>query len=58
MAFRDPSGASVEPRMLVDNKDKVGVTEADIKKLIRDAKERNIAVGIIVAKRREPASAA
>jgi hypothetical protein len=26
------------------------VTEADIKKLIRDAKERNIAVGIIVAK--------
>ena len=36
--------------MLVDNKDKAAVTEADIKKLIRDAKERNIAVGIIVAK--------
>ena len=41
----------LNPDMLVDNKDKdSGVTEADIKKLIRDAKERNIAVGIIVAK--------
>ena len=37
--------------MVVDTKNKdSGVTEADIKKLIRDAKERNIAVGIIVAK--------
>ncbi len=51
LAFRDPSGAPLEPRMVVDTKDKdSGVTEADIKKLIRDAKERNIAVGIIVAK--------
>ncbi len=51
LAFRDPSGAPLEPRMLVDTKDKEsGVTEADIKKLIRDAKERRIAVGIIVAK--------
>ena len=51
LAFRDPSGAPLEPRMVVDTKDKEsGVTEADIKKLIRDAKERSIAVGIIVAK--------
>lgn len=51
LAFRDPSGAPLEPRMVVDTKNKdSGVTEADIKKLIRDAKERNLAVGIIVAK--------
>jgi predicted nuclease with TOPRIM domain len=50
LSFRDPSGALVEPQMLVDNKDKAAVTETDIKKLIRDTKERNIAVGIIVAK--------
>jgi len=51
LALRDPSGAPLEPRMVVDTKDKEsGVTEADIKKLIRDAKERNITVGIIVAK--------
>ena len=50
LAYVDPSGALVEPRMLVDNKDKATVTEPDIKKLIRDTKERNIAVGIIVAK--------
>jgi len=50
LAYSDPSGATLEPRMLVDNKDKAAVTEADIKKLIRDAKERNIAVGIIVAR--------
>jgi phage host-nuclease inhibitor protein Gam len=50
LAYRDPSGALLEPRMLVDNKDKAAVTETDIKKLIRDTKGRNIAVGIIVAK--------
>jgi hypothetical protein len=51
LAFCDPSGAPLEPRMVVDTKNKdSGVTEADIKKLIRDAKERDIAVGIIVAR--------
>jgi len=51
LTFRDPSGAPIEPRIVVDTKNKdSGVTEADIKKLIRDAKERKIAVGIIVAK--------
>jgi hypothetical protein len=50
LAYRDPSGAPTEPRMVVDNKDKATVTEGDIKKLIRDAKDRRIPVGIIVAK--------
>jgi hypothetical protein len=36
--------------MLVDNKDKTVVTESDLDKLVRDAKERNVPVGIIVAK--------
>ena len=35
---------------IVDNKDKTTVSEGDIKKLIRDAKERRSPVGIIVAR--------
>jgi hypothetical protein len=50
LAFRDPSGAQLEPRLLVDNKDKAAITEGDIKKLIRDAKERHVPIGVIVAK--------
>ena len=50
LAFRDPSGAPLEPRLLIDNKDKTAITEPDIKKLIRDAKERHAPVGVIVAK--------
>ncbi len=50
LAFRDPSGSPTEPRIVVDNKDKATVTEGDIKKLIRDARERRIPVGIIVAR--------
>lgn len=50
LAYRDPSGAALEPRIIVDNKDKATVSEGDIKKLIRDAKERRIPVGIIVAR--------
>ncbi len=50
LAFRDPSGAPMEPRFLIDNKDKAAITETDIKKLIRDAKERHTPVGVIVAK--------
>ena len=50
LAYRDPSGAPTEPRMVIDNKDKATVTEGDIKKLIRDARERRIPVGIIVAR--------
>jgi predicted nuclease with TOPRIM domain len=50
LAFRDGSGAPIEPRMVVDNKDKATVSEGDLKKLIRDTKERRSPVGIIVAR--------
>jgi predicted nuclease with TOPRIM domain len=53
VAYRDPSGASVEPRMLVDNKDKAIVTEGDITKLVRDAKERSLSVAVLVARTEE-----
>jgi hypothetical protein len=50
LAFRDPSGAALEPRLLIDNKDKAAISEGDIKKLIRDAKERHVPIGVIAAK--------
>jgi hypothetical protein len=50
LAYRDPSGTPQEPRIVVDNKDKSSVTEGDLRKLIRDAKERRCPVGIIVAR--------
>src|SRR6202166_1144536 len=50
VAYRDPSGVPVQPKMLGDNKDKAAVAESDLDKLVRDAKERNIPVGVIVAK--------
>ena len=50
LAYRDPSGAPLEPRIVVDNKDKAIVSEGDIRKLIRDAKERRSPVGVIVAR--------
>ncbi len=50
LAYRDPSGTKLEPRIVVDNKDKASITEGDIKKLIRDARERRCPVGIIVAR--------
>jgi predicted nuclease with TOPRIM domain len=53
VAYRDPSGASVEPRMLIDNKDKAAVTEGDIAKLVRDAKERSLSVAVLVARTEE-----
>jgi len=50
LAYRDPSGAALEPRMLVDNQDKAAVTESDLDKLVRDAKERSMPVAILVAR--------
>ena len=51
LAYRDPSGAPLEPRIVVDTKNKEsGVTEADIAKLVRDAKERSTPVAILVAR--------
>jgi predicted nuclease with TOPRIM domain len=50
LAYRDPSGAPLEPCILVDNKDKSTISEGDVRKLIRDCKERRSPVGIIVAR--------
>jgi hypothetical protein len=50
LAYRDPSGAALEPRLLVDNKDKAAIGESDIRKLVRDAKERHAPVGVIVTR--------
>ena len=50
LAYRDPSGAPLEPRMLVDNKDKSSIVESDIDKLVRDAKERSIPVAILLTR--------
>jgi hypothetical protein len=50
LAFRDASGAALEPRLLVDNKNKDAIAESDIRKLVRDAKERHAPVGVIVAR--------
>jgi len=48
--YRDPSGAVIPPRILIDNKNKTVLAESDISKLVRDAKERNSPVAVLVAK--------
>ena len=53
LAYRDPSGAPIEPRMVVDNKDKSVISESDIDKLVRDARERSIPVAVLVARTEE-----
>jgi hypothetical protein len=50
LAFRDLGGAPLDPKILVDCKDKSAISEADICKLVRDAKERSIAVAAVVAR--------
>ena len=50
LAYRDPSGAPLEPKILIDNKDKSVIAESDIDKLVRDARERSIAVAALVAR--------
>jgi hypothetical protein len=50
LAYRDASGAALEPRLLVDNKNKDAVSESDIRKLVRDAKERHTPVGVVVTR--------
>jgi multidrug efflux pump subunit AcrA (membrane-fusion protein) len=50
LAFRDGAGNPLDPKMVVDNKDKTSVTEPDVKKLIRDCKERSLMVGVIVTR--------
>jgi hypothetical protein len=50
LSFRDAGGAQLEPRMLIDNKNKLIIAEADLDKLIRDAKERSTPVAILVTR--------
>jgi myosin heavy subunit len=50
IAFRDAAGNPLDPKMVIDNKDKASVTEPDVKKLIRDCKERDLMVGVIVTR--------
>jgi hypothetical protein len=50
LAYRDASGTSLEPRMLIDCKDKTTVSESDIAKLVRDSKERAMSIAILVAR--------
>ena len=50
LAYRAPNGDPLEPRILIDNKDKSAVAESDIDKLVRDAKERSIPVAALVAR--------
>ena len=47
-AFADAAGNALEPSMVVDNKNKSTVAEADIRKLVRDAKERGLPVAVLV----------
>ena len=49
LAYRAPNGDPLEPRILIDNKDKSTIAESDIDKLVRDARERSIGVAAVVA---------
>src|ERR1019366_229661 len=48
MAFSDGAGNALEPTMVADCKDKAVVTEADIRKLVRDANERKVSIAALV----------
>jgi myosin heavy subunit len=50
MAFSDAAGNALEPIMVIDNKDKAIVAEADVKKLVRDARERKLPVAVLVTR--------
>jgi hypothetical protein len=50
LAYRAPNGDPLEPRILIDNKDKAAIAESDLDKLVRDAKERCIPVAALVAR--------
>ena len=50
LAYRDPSGEPLEPKMLVDNKDKNSVTEDDVEKVIRDAREQGTTVAALITR--------
>jgi hypothetical protein len=50
LAYRDSGGTPLDPRMLVDNKDKEYVTEKDVEKLVEDAKEQGTPVAVLVTR--------
>ncbi len=50
LCYRAPNGEPAEPKILIDNKDKSTIAESDIDKLVRDARERSIAVAALVAR--------
>src|ERR1700751_5957427 len=50
LAYRAANGDPVEPKILIDCKDKSAVAESDIEKLVRDAKERSIRVATLITR--------
>ena len=50
LAYRAPNGEPSSRKSSIDNKDKSIIAESDIEKLVRDAKERSIAVAALVAR--------
>jgi hypothetical protein len=56
LAYRAPNGEPVDPRILIDNKDKCTIAESDIDKLVRDSNERSIPIAALVV-REEPTTA-
>jgi len=50
LCYRAPNGDPLEPQILIDNKDKSTIAESDIDKLVRDARERSIAVAALVTR--------
>jgi hypothetical protein len=50
LAYRDPGGEPLDPKMVIDNKDKNSVTEDDVEKLVRDAKEQGTPVAVLLTR--------
>jgi len=50
LCYRAPNGDPTEPKILIDNKDKSTIAESDIDKLVRDARERSIAVAALITR--------
>jgi predicted nuclease with TOPRIM domain len=50
LSYRAPNGDPVEPRILIDCKDKLTIAESDIDKLVHDARERSISLAALVAR--------
>jgi len=53
LAYRAPNGDPLDPKILIDNKDKSAIAESDIDKLVRDAKERSIPVAVLLTRTEE-----